>query len=58
MSLLQNKETVQSFFERFSQTDVEGAMSLVHADVVWQAMGRAGDPPVSGTMDTTTGSGI
>lgn len=51
MAAEQNKETVQRFFERFSETDVEGALALVHADVVWQAMGREGDPPVSGKMD-------
>ncbi len=51
MSCSQNKQVVQSFFERFSETDVEGALAFLEDGVVWQAMGRQGDLPVHGQMD-------
>ncbi|WP_170386461.1 nuclear transport factor 2 family protein [Ruegeria atlantica] len=51
MSATQNKETVQCFFERFSETDVEGALALLDAEVVWQAMGLKSNPPVDTRMD-------
>ena len=51
MSTEQNKEIVRSFSERFSATDVEGALDLLDDTVVWQAMGREGSLPMSGEMD-------
>lgn len=51
MSATQSKETVQSFFERFSETDVDGALALLDADVFWQAMGLNSNPPVDTRMD-------
>lgn len=58
MSDRSNKEIVQSFFERFSETDVEGALALLDDGVVWRAMGREGELPVSGQMNKEEIAGL
>lgn len=51
MNVVANKETVRTFFERFSAADVDGALALLDDGVVWRTMGREGGLPLSGTMD-------
>ena len=51
MSTEQNKQIVEQFFERFSATNVAGALELLDDAVIWRAMGREGGLPMSGEMD-------
>lgn len=51
MSTEQNKQIVNQFFEKFSATDVAGALELLDDAVIWRAMGREGGLPMSGEMD-------
>ncbi|NOU60157.1 nuclear transport factor 2 family protein [Marinifilum caeruleilacunae] len=46
-----NKQVVIDFFEKFSAADAEAALSFLHDDVQWRAMGLKGELPISGTMD-------
>lgn len=50
MTTKRNKEIVHSFFERFSSADIDRALVLLDDAVVWRAMGREGELPISGTM--------
>ena len=51
MNAEQNKQIVSEFFESFCTTDVAGAFEKLDESVSWQAMGRAGELPISGEMD-------
>lgn len=51
MNLEEHKKIVGLFWQRFSDTDINGALSLLDDDVIWQAMGREGGLPMSGKMD-------
>lgn len=51
MGAEENKRTVDDFFQRFSDGDVAGALSLLDGAVTWRAMGRDGGLPMSGEMD-------
>lgn len=58
MSTEQNKQIVGKFFEKFSATDVAGALELLDDAVIWRAMGREGGLPMSGEMDKQTIGGL
>ena len=58
MSTEQNRQIVEQFFERFSATDVAGALELLDDAVIWRAMGREGGLPMSGEMDKPAIGGL
>ena len=58
MSEEQNKKVVSEFFECFSSTDINGALSLLDEAVIWRAMGREGGLPMSGEMNKEAIGGL
>ena len=51
MILEKNKNTVEHFWVKFCEGDVEGALALLDDHVNWQCMGIAGDLPISGNQN-------
>jgi len=45
------KQSVIEFFKCFTECDVEGALSYLDDELVWQAMGTSGELPISGKRD-------
>ena len=48
MSVEQNKATVRQFFERFSQSDIPGALATMTDDVTWWIPGKPELTPTGG----------
>ena len=51
MNTEQNKQAIANFFERFSAGDSSAALTYLDERVVWRAMGREGELPISGEMN-------
>ena len=51
MSTEQNKQAIAEFWSRFSAGDAPAALTYLDDAVVWRAMGREGELPISGEMD-------
>lgn len=58
MSTEQHKQIVAEFFQRFSEADVPNALEFLNDSVVWKAMGREGDLPLSGERNKEAIGGL
>jgi ketosteroid isomerase-like protein/uncharacterized membrane protein len=46
-----NNRTAIALFERFSASDIPGALALLTDDVTWRVPGKPGESPAAGTYD-------
>ena len=51
MNTEHNKQAIAKFFERFTAGDASTALTYLDDRVIWQAMGREGELPISGEMN-------
>ncbi|MCC4832749.1 nuclear transport factor 2 family protein [Shewanella sp. 10N.7] len=51
MNAAGHKQLVSRFFELFTESDIDGVLSLLDDDVRWRMMGQQGGLPISGEMD-------
>lgn len=51
MNAAVHKQLVSRFFASFTESDIDGVLSLLDDDVRWRMMGQQGGLPISGEMD-------
>ncbi len=51
MNAAGHKQLVSRFFASFTESDIDGVLSLLDDDVRWRMMGQQGGLPISGEMD-------
>jgi ketosteroid isomerase-like protein len=51
MSTERNKKLAAEFFERFSNSDIAGALNTMTDDATWWIAGKAGSTPTAGIQD-------